>query len=215
MADVTAIARLRSFPWENLMMTLATPTFRFVLLVALAGLSFSGDAGIRAADKDKPNRPAVGEEAADFELKTLDAETVKLSKLVADGPVVLIVLRGYPGYQCPACTAQMGQFLSNAKKFEALKTRVVMVYPGPADDLKKHADDFVRGKTLPDNFSLALDPDYEFTMAYRLRWEAKNETAYPSTFVIDRERKITFAKISMSHGGRASMDEVLKALSGK
>lgn len=196
-------------------MTLATPTVRFVMLLALAGLVFSGGAGIRAADKEKTNRPAVGEEAVDFELKTLDGETVKLSKLVADGPVVLIVLRGYPGYQCPACTAQMGQFLSNAKKFKALKTRVVMVYPGPADNLNKHAEDFVRGKTLPDNFSLALDPDYEFTKAYRLRWEAKNETAYPSTFVIDRERKITFVKISMSHGGRASVDEVLNVLSPK
>lgn len=196
-------------------MTLQTPTVRFVMLVVLAGVNFSVSAEVRATDKDKLNQPAVGEEASDFELKTLDAETVKLSKLVTDGPVVLIVLRGYPSYQCPACTAQMGQFLSNAKKFEALKTRVVMVYPGPADSLKKHAEDFVRGKTLPDNFSLALDPDYEFTKAYRLRWEAKNETAYPSTFVIDRDRKITFAKISMSHGGRASVDEVLKALSGK
>ena len=140
---------------------------------------------------------------------------MKLSKLVADGPVVLIVLRGYPGYQCPVCTAQVGQFLSNAKKFDAVKARVVMVYPGSADGLKKQAEDFVRGKTLPDNFYLVLDPDYEFTKAYHLRWEAKNETAYPATFVIDRERRIQFAKISMSHGGRASADEVLKALSAK
>ena len=60
-----------------------------------------------------------------------------------------------------------------------------------------------------------LDPDYEFTKAYHLRWEAKNETVYPATFVIDRERKIQFSKISMSHGGRASADEVLKALTAK
>lgn len=190
-------------------------TFWSIVLISAVLVLASLTANMRVRAADKAPLPAIGENAEDFELKTLDGETVKLSKLVTDGPVVLIVLRGYPGYQCPACTAQMGQFLSNAKKFEALKTRVVMVYPGPANDLKKRAEDFVRGKTLPDNFSLALDPDYEFTKAYRLRWEAKNETAYPSTFVIDRERKITFAKISMSHGGRASADEVLKALSGK
>lgn len=191
--------------------------FRLVILaiVVLAISSSSAYQELRAADKNKPSRPTVGEEAADFELKTLDAETVKLSKLVADGPVVLIVLRGYPGYQCPVCNSQVGQFLSKAEQFDALKTRVVMVYPGPADGLKKHADEFVRGKTLPNNFSLALDPDYEFAKAYHLRWDAKNETAYPSTFVVDRERKVTFAKISISHGGRASADEVLKALAGK
>ena len=60
-----------------------------------------------------------------------------------------------------------------------------------------------------------LDPDFEFTVGYRLRWEAKNETAYPATFVVDSSGKITFAKISMSHGERASADEVLKALGGK
>lgn len=195
------------------MKTLSTPGM--LAFVVLAAVALPTGERVWAADKDKPARPAVGDEAVDFELKTLDAESVKLSKLVADGPVVLIVLRGYPGYQCPVCTAQVGQFLSNAKKFDAAKARVVMVYPGSADGLKKQAEDFVRGKTLPDNFYLVLDPDYEFTKAYHLRWEAKNETAYPATFVIDRERKIQFAKISMSHGGRASADEVLKALSAR
>lgn len=184
--------------------------FRFAVVVVATVLT-----SLAAIAADKANRPAVGDEAKDFELRTLDDEKVKLSKLVAEGPVVLIVLRGYPGYQCPVCTAQVGQFMAKAKQFDAAQARVVMVYPGPADGLKKHADEFVRGKTLPDNFFLVLDPDYEFTKAYRLRWEAKSETAYPSTFVIDRERKIRFAKISMTHGGRASVDEVLKALSEK
>lgn len=171
--------------------------------------------GAQLQARDKAGRPAVGDEAADFELKTPDNEKVQLSKLVTEGPVVLVVLRGYPGYQCPVCTSQVAQLLSNAKKFDAAKARIVMVYPGPADGLQKRAEEFVRGKTLPANFFLALDPDYEFTKAYQLRWDAPKETAYPSTFVIDGKRIITFAKISMSHGGRASADEVLKALQEK
>lgn len=191
---------------------------RLLCLVLLASVMITAvTIGIshELSARDQAGRPAVGDVAEDFELKTLDGESVKLSKLVADGPVVLVVLRGFPGYQCPACNAQAAQFLSKAKQFDAAKARVVMVYPGPADGLKKHADEFVRGKTLPDHFFLVLDPDYEFTKKYHLRWEAKNETAYPSTFVIDRERKITFAKISMTHGGRAAVEEVLKALSGQ
>lgn len=183
----------------------------FVLASLAATVAPRGD--LRAEDKSE--RPRVGDVAADFELKSLQGETVKLSKLTTDGPVVLIVLRGFPGYQCPACTAQVGQFLAKAKQLDAAKAQVVIVYPGPANGLKKHAEDFVRGKTLPDNFFLTLDPDYEFTKAYHLRWEAKNETAFPSTFVIDRERRIRFAKISMTHGGRASAEEVLKALGDK
>ena len=186
--------------------------FSFLAFVTLIVASFAISNGLFA--RDKAGRPAVGDVAEDFELKTLQDDNVRLSKLVADGPVVLVVLRGFPGYQCPICNSQVGQFLSKAKQFDTAKVRVVLVYPGPADGLKKHANEFVRGKTLPDNFYLVLDPDYEFTKAYNLRWDAKNETAYPSTFVIDRERKFQFAKISMTHGGRASADEVLKSLSG-
>jgi thioredoxin-dependent peroxiredoxin len=176
---------------------------RFVapLLLALsASQAFSAD------------RPAVGEMAADFSLATVDGEKVELAKLKDKGPVVLIVLRGFPGYQCPVCNAQVGQFLGSAEKFKAAGANVVLVYPGPADKLKEHAQEFVRGKTLPDNFYLALDPDYAFTKAYNLRWEAKNETAYPSTFVIAKDGKITFAKISMSHGDRSKVQDVLQAL---
>lgn len=37
---------------------------------------------------------------------------------------------------------------------------------------------------------------------------------YPSTFIIDGKRAVTFAKISKSHGGRAKAEEVLKVLTG-
>jgi peroxiredoxin Q/BCP len=179
------------------------------LLVVIA-TAFAAHVALAA---DAP--PTVGETAKDFSLSTVDGEKTELSRLRKEGPVVLIVLRGYPGYQCPVCNVQVGQFLASAEKLKAAKANVVLVYPGPADGLKEHAHEFIRGKTLPKNFYLTLDPDYAFTNDYRLRWEAKNETAFPSTFVIDANGKITFAKVSQTHGGRASVEEVLKALSAK
>jgi peroxiredoxin len=159
--------------------------------------------------------PAVGDTAKDFSLSAVDGEKVVLSRLQKEGPVVLIVLRGFPGYQCPVCNVQVGQFLASADKLKAAKANVVLVYPGPAKGLKEHAHEFIRGKTLPNNFYLTLDPDYAFTNDYRLRWDAKNETAYPSTFVMDANGKITFATVSKTHGGRASVEQVLKALGTK
>ena len=63
--------------------------------------------------------------------------------------MVLLVLRGYPGYQCPVCNQQVGQFLAAADKFKAKGATVLMVYPGPSKELQKHAGKFVSGKTLP------------------------------------------------------------------
>ena len=156
--------------------------------------------------------PKVGDSAEDFTLKTPAGESVSLDGLKAKGPVVLVVLRGWPGYQCPICTRQVGQFIGKSKDLDAAKAQVVMVYPGPADHLKDHAEEFVSGKTLPDNFHFVIDPDYTFTNKYDLRWDAPKETAYPSTFVIDPAGKITFAKISKTHGDRAPIAEVLAAV---
>src|SRR4051794_22528197 len=83
--------------------------------------------------------PKVGDEARDFELPVLGGEKVKLSKLTESGPVVLVVLRGYPGYQCPLCTKQFGEFLGKADEFKKAGAQVVFVYPGPADKLKEKA----------------------------------------------------------------------------
>lgn len=156
--------------------------------------------------------PAVGDIAPDFRLPTLQGEGVQLSKLRGKGPVVLVVLRGFPGYQCPICNTQVGQLLAQAAKLSDKNAKVVLVYPGPAERLTEHAAEFVRGKSLPENFYLVVDADYALTEAYRLRWNASRETAYPSTFVIDNEGKVRFAKISKGHGGRATADEVLAAL---
>jgi peroxiredoxin Q/BCP len=156
--------------------------------------------------------PQVGETAPDFELNELKGTSVTLSKLAASGPVVLVQLRGYPGYQCPFCTAQVGHFLENADKFTAAKASVVFVYPGPADGLKDHANEFVRGKDFPANFYLLLDPDYQAVGQYGLRWDAPHETAYPATFVLDQNREVLFAKVSHSHDDRAKVDDVLAAL---
>jgi peroxiredoxin Q/BCP len=159
--------------------------------------------------------PKVGDEAKDFELTAIGGEQVKLSKLTEGGPVVLVVLRGNPGYQCPICTKQFAEFRGKADEFKTAGAQVLFVYPGPADGLKDKAAEFVKGKDYPAHFTLLLDPDYKFTNAYGLRWDAKSETAYPSTFVIDGKRKVTFAKVSTTHGDRAKVPDVLAKLSGK
>jgi peroxiredoxin Q/BCP len=159
--------------------------------------------------------PQVGEEAKDFELAGLDGTSVKLSTLADGKPVVLVVLRGYPGYQCPLCSKQFGEFLGKADEIKKAGAKVVFVYPGPASDLTTHAKAFLSGLTIPAHFTILTDPDYTFTNAYGLRWNARNETAYPSTFVLDGKRKVTFAKVSKSHGDRTKAADVLKAVPAK
>ncbi len=122
------------------------------------------------------------------------------------------MLRGYPGYQYPVCSAQVGDFLSKAKAFDEAGATILFVYPGPAADLAQRAKEFVAQRDLPANVRLLLDPDYAFTDAYGMRWDAPRETAYPSIYVIDREGKVRFAKTSTTHAGRAKASGALAAV---
>jgi len=89
----------------------------------------------------------------------------------------------------------------------------VLVYPGPARNLIARAGEFSGSKGLPKNFTFLLDPDYKVTNLYGLRWNAPRETAYPSTFVLDRQRTVHFVRISKTHGGRPRTAEVVAAVS--
>ena len=76
--------------------------------------------------------PAIGQTAPPFSLSTPDGKQLSLSNFTRKGPVVLVVLRGYPGYQCPYCVRQVHDFVENASKFAADGAQVLLVYPGAA-----------------------------------------------------------------------------------
>lgn len=157
--------------------------------------------------------PAVGAQAPDFTLRTPLGHPVSMHSQLGNGPLILIVLRGYPGYQCPYCHRQVHDFILHAADFAELQARVLLVYPGPAAQLNERAKEFLASESqLPSNVVLVTDPDYVATSLYGLRWNAPNETAYPSTIILNRKGKILFEKISRSHGDRFSAEDALKQI---
>jgi peroxiredoxin len=148
--------------------------------------------------------PSVGQRAPDFTLSTIDGKPISLGSLTSKGRVVLILLRGYPGYQCPFSQQQFLQYQQAAAQFAAVGTQVLFIYPGTAG--KSLADDaaqMVGDQPLPANMHVVLDPDFVFTNKYGLRWDAPNQTAYPTTFLLTGNGLVLYA-----HTGRASSDLV-------
>ena len=180
------------------------------LLAACGAALLTGPAA--RAQAAPPAPPKVGDTLPSFTLNTPAGKPVALSSLLKKGPVVLVVLRGYPGYQCPFCTRQVGELNSHATDFAKHNAQMLLVYPGPADNLQQRASEFVPGKNMPANYTLVLDPNYGFLNAHALRWDAPGETSYPSTFVLNKSGKVLFAKISHEHGDRATTEEILRAL---
>jgi len=156
--------------------------------------------------------PVVGQTATDFSLRSVRGSEVRLSELTAQSKVALLVLRGFPGYQCPLCQRQVHDFVKHATAFAEAGVKVVFVYPGPRDAVSAKANQFLEDKNFPESFEMLLDPDYEFTNLYGLRWDAPKETAFPSTFLLEKGGTVSFQKVAKLHGGRTTAAEVLALL---
>lgn len=160
---------------------------------------------------------AVGDKAPDFELPVQGHDDyVSLSEVVSDGPVVVVVLRGYPGYQCPICTRQVSALINRSRSLSAAlgdqPHRVILVYPGDVADLEQRAQQFLGAKRIPETLTLVRDPGMEMITSWGLRWNAPRETAYPSTYLIGPGSRVKWAKVSQSHSGRATVEEILQAI---
>jgi AhpC/TSA family len=114
--------------------TIRATAFRLILVAALCFAA----ARCRVAAAEPPN---VGQKAPDFELHTPSGNLIQLSKQIGNSTVVLVVLRGFPGYQCPYCQKQVHDFIEHAADFATKDTKVILIYPGPPDNLRgAHGD---------------------------------------------------------------------------
>lgn len=152
----------------------------------------------------------VGDAAPSVTVSTYTGRDLDLGEALAGRTAVLVALRGYPGYQCPLCSRQATEYIGLAKQFADAGVLVVLVYPGEADGLAERANEFLADRSLPQPVLLAIDPDYEFTTAYGIRWDAPRETAYPATFVV-KDGEVVWAKVSNTHGGRVKASAALAA----
>jgi peroxiredoxin Q/BCP len=167
----------------------------------------------RADEADASKGPKVGERVTDFELPMVGSdEYVTLSEEYEQGSVVVVILRGHPGYQCPICTSQMATLRNRAKALAKEAHRVILVYPGEAKALKRNAERFMGSRKLPSPLLIVRDDDMKLVEQWGLRWNARSETAYPATFVIDRNGRIRWKRVSESHAGRSTVEEILKQL---
>jgi peroxiredoxin len=195
--------------------TAAAAVTALLIVLAFAGSTQNVAAETRSSSDLSATRPAtpqVGDKATDHALVDLDGNVIHLSDELKSGPLVVVVLRGWPGYQCPFCTKQFGDLLAHAKDFQAAHAQVLAIYPGPANGLGSHAKEFQNNRSLPANFKLLVDPDYTFATAHGLRWDAPHETVYPATFVLDTSGIVRFAHVSHEHGDRVPASDILAAL---
>ncbi|WP_138420824.1 thioredoxin-dependent thiol peroxidase [Aquibacillus sediminis] len=124
----------------------------------------------------------VGKPAPDFELKTNNGETVKLS----DYKGKHVVLYFYPKDNTPGCTTEACDFRDHHESFADLDAVILGVSPDSEESHKK----FIEKHDLP--FQLLVDEDHKLAEDYGA-WKLKKNFGKEymgierSTFIIDKQ----------------------------
>lgn len=183
-------------------------------ILILALVFCLGNAGLHGfAGEPIIAQQKVGDRIKDFELPIVGTkDLLSLSEEYRRGPVVVVMLRGYPGYQCQLCLRQVSSLANRSSSLKALAARVILVYPGDSPDLEKRAEKFKGSRRLPAPLVLVRDDQMKTVRAWGLRWDKHHETTYPATYLVDRNGDIRWKKVSRSHAERSTAEEILKEL---
>lgn len=145
------------------------------------------------------------------ELEFVDREgkAIDLKQYLGKSNIVLVVMRGFPGFVCPYCTAQTSRLIRSFEEFEKRNAQILVVYPGPTE----HVPDFVQssqtyadGKSPP--FPILLDQGFDVVK----RLGITGDLAKPSTYIMDTEGRVRFAYVGASTSDRPSLAAMLAQL---
>lgn len=154
----------------------------------------------------------VGEEAPDFTLEDMQGNQVSLREARGKMPTVLVF---YRGYWCPFCAHQLSELRSLPKNGETVRLLAVSV------------DDHEKTKQLMEkiaidgngavNYTMLSDPGHKVIDAYGLHDPAYDGKKFdgiphPAVYVIDKNGRVTWAKVEADYKVRPSNADIRAAL---
>ena len=167
----------------------------------------------------------VGDTAPEFALPDATGRTVRLSDLLASGPVVLTF---YRGSWCPYCNTELRSLQAALPEVEAARARLVAVSPQTPDSslaiVDRQALTFPvlsdAGNRVAREFGLVFRVDAGVRDKYRaagIDLAASNgddswELPVPATYVVAPDRTITYAFVEADYSRRAAPADVVAAL---
>jgi len=170
----------------------------------------------------------VGAQAPDFTLPDAQGRPVKLSTLLAKGPVVVTF---YRGAWCPYCNVQLGQYQERLKDLQAAGAQLVAISPQlpdfTAQTAKKHGLGFPvlsdRGNAVARTYGLVYKMPDALAQAYKevygidleiIHGDTHHELPMPGTFVLDAKGIVRLAFAQADYTRRLTVEDLLVAVKG-
>lgn len=169
----------------------------------------------------------IGDKVADFTLPDQNGKAIKLSNLLAKGPIVVSFYRG--GW-CPYCNLELKAFNALLPDFKAHGAELIAISPqlpdSSLDTVQKNALEFTVlsdvGNKIAEQFGLVFTLDERLKPIYaklgldlpKSNGDDSYQLPLPSTYVINQRAEVAYAFVSEDYTQRAEPNDVLNLFKG-
>jgi len=166
----------------------------------------------------------VGDKAPNFEGVNQAGDTVSLTTMLADGPIVLTF---YRGEWCPYCNKYLSALDENYPEMKKLRANLVAISPELPEYINEMAKKMEHPYTIiSGGTSIMQQYGLDFQMAKKTINKYKifginlsksngnedNTLPIPATYVIDKKGTIVYKHFDENYKVRAEVEEILSAL---
>ncbi len=178
----------------------AVPTLVRLLTIVFITSIWAAMASGCGSVRPRATPMADAQQAPLFALPDQDGQTVELSSLLAEGPVVLLF---YRGHWCQFCRRQLGDLSRQRQQFGDIPASLIAISADAPEDIAK-----MRSRSGV-RFPLLADPDLEVINRYGVAMEGM-DIALPATFIIRPDGVIAWRHVGESIDDRPTLAELLE-----
>jgi len=190
--------------------------FSLYLLIIIGFMSFATNTAIAQLN--------VGDKAPNFEGVNQAGDTVSLTTILADGPIVLTF---YRGEWCPYCNKYLSALDENYPEMKKLGANLVAISPELPEYINEMAKKMEHPYTIiSGGTSIMQQYGLDFQLAKKTINKYKifginlsksngnedNTLPIPATYVIDKKGTIVYKHFDENYKVRAEVEEILSAL---
>ncbi len=184
------------------------------MVSSLVGCNGMPDDGIQFMQVSE-SQPITIDDFSTLVFSDPEGKQVKLSDIMTEDYLVLVITRGWYGGVCFYCASQTSRWARRFEELEPYNAQLAVIFPTESVDEAVKIEELekrIRKGQIPNDeipYPILLDINLSSVDQLGIR----SDLAKPSTYIIDREGRVRFAYVGESIADRPTVDSILKQLS--
>ncbi|MDB4807491.1 peroxiredoxin family protein [bacterium] len=184
------------------------------MVSSLVGCNGMPDDGIQFMQVSE-SQPITIDDFSTLVFSDPEGKEVKLSDIMTEDYLVLVITRGWYGGVCFYCASQTSRWARRFEELEPYNAQLAVIFPTESVDEAVKIEELekrIRKGQIPNEeipYPILLDINLSSVDQLGIR----SDLAKPATYIIDREGRVRFAYVGESIADRPTVDSILNQLS--